>query len=186
LAVMFGPRATPEPNSPVPLVLLPGLLCDAGIWSGQVAALALLDTSATPDSTSRAARLRAGMESLETGRFVGVTSRLLPQIIHPSRLDGPIGQELRAMASRVGKDAFLRQQRAILGRPDSRPLLGAIRAPTQVAVGDGDQLTPPSESEDIHWSIMGSKLHVFEGCGHLSPPGEAGGDEPRPTALAVT
>ena len=29
-----------EPNRPTPLVFLPGLLCDARIWSGQIAALA--------------------------------------------------------------------------------------------------------------------------------------------------
>lgn len=73
------------------------------------------------------------------------------------------------MAARVGGEAFLRQQTAILGRPDSRPSLAAIAVPTLVAVGDSDVLTPSSESEDIHAGIAGSRLHVFKACGHLPP-----------------
>jgi hypothetical protein len=46
------------------------------------------------------------------------------------------------MAEQVGGEAFLRQQVAILGRPDSRPLLGSINVPTLVAVCDADVLTP--------------------------------------------
>ena len=48
------------------------------------------------------------------------------------------------MASEIGAEAFIRQQRAIIGRVDSRPGLGAIGCPTLVLVGDGDQLTRPS------------------------------------------
>ena len=47
-----------------------------------------------------------------------------------------------AMAERVGRAAFIRQQAAILNRPDSRPDLHRIEVPTLVAVGEADQLTP--------------------------------------------
>lgn len=133
----------------------------------RVSRLALLATSAAPDSPQRAARRRAGMESLRYGRFVGVTKRLLPQLIHRDRVAGEVGAEVRAMAQRVGGAAFLRQQTAILGRPDSRPMLGSISVPTLVAVGDADVLTPPTESEAIHQGIPGSRLYLFRRCGHL-------------------
>lgn len=55
-------------------------------------------------------------------------------------VQGAVGDEVRAMARRVGGAAFLRQQQAIPGRPDSRPLLPSIRIPTLVAVGDSDVL----------------------------------------------
>lgn len=71
------------------------------------------------------------------------------------------------MAERVGGEAFLRQQQAILGRPDSRPLLPAIRVPTLVGVGDVDLVTPVSEALEIHRGIAGSQIHVFKACGHL-------------------
>ena len=135
----------------------------------RVARLALLDTSAAPDSPERAARRHAGMASLAHGRFAGVTSRLMPQLVHASHVDGPVGETVREMAGRVGSAAFLRQQQAILGRPDSRPLLPEIRVPTLVGVGDSDVLTPPAEALEIHLGIATSTWHLFRGCGHLPP-----------------
>jgi pimeloyl-ACP methyl ester carboxylesterase len=133
----------------------------------RVERLALLATSAAPDTPARAENRRRAMAALEVGRFLGVTQRMLPQLLHASRLDDPLGAEVKAMAGRVGGPAFLRQQRAILGRPDSCPLLPSIAMPTLVAVGDSDALTPPAESQAINAAIPGSRLHVFEACGHL-------------------
>lgn len=76
------------------------------------------------------------------------------------------------MAERVGREAFLRQQAAILGRPDSRPDLPGIRVPTIVAVGEADAMTPPELSEEITAGIPGAQLHRIPGSGHL-PPMEA-------------
>jgi len=135
----------------------------------RVTRLALLATSAAPDSPERAAQRRAAMSSMKFGRFVGVTDRILPQLLHPDHVAGDIGADVRAMAARVGAEAFLRQQRAILDRPDSRPLLPAIEVPTLVAVGDSDVLTPPAEAQEIHEGVRGSQLHVLERCGHLPP-----------------
>lgn len=133
----------------------------------RVERLALLSTSAAPDTPARADQRRRAMAALAVGRFLGVTQQMLPQLLHPSRLAEPLAAEVKAMAGRIGGEAFLRQQTAILGRPDSRPLLARIAAPTLVAVGDADRLTPPSESEAIHAAAPGSRLHVFERCGHL-------------------
>ncbi|TCZ66627.1 alpha/beta fold hydrolase [Roseicella aquatilis] len=138
----------------------------------RVTRLALFDTSARPDSPQQARRRRGLMALTRTGQFRGVTPRLLPQLVHPDHLAGPIGQEVIAMAERIGREAFLRQQEAILGRPDSRPDLPGIRVPTLVAVGEADALTPPELSEEIAAAIPGARLHRIVGCGHL-PPMEA-------------
>jgi pimeloyl-ACP methyl ester carboxylesterase len=79
------------------------------------------------------------------------------------------------MADETGPEAFIRQQQAIIGRPDSRPGLAAVGCPTLVLVGDDDQLTPPAWSEEIAAGIPGARLVVVAGAGHLSPldqPGE--------------
>ncbi|MCW5774704.1 MAG: alpha/beta hydrolase, partial [Rhodospirillaceae bacterium] len=93
----------------------------------RVERLALLDTSARADSEEQVKRRRGLIELAEKGRFRGVTPRLLPLLVHAKRLeDRPLTLEIMGMAERIGKAAFLRQQKAILGRPDSRPGLGAI------------------------------------------------------------
>lgn len=133
----------------------------------RVRKLALFDTSAAPDSPSRAMQRRAGLRLLDRGRFAGVTQQLLPSLVHAQHVDGPIGVEVRAMAQRVGAQAYRRQQIAILERPDSRPLLASIEVPTLVAVGEDDRLTPPAAAEEIHRGIAGSVLERIAQCGHL-------------------
>lgn len=135
----------------------------------RIVGAALLDTSAAPDSPAKAAARLAGIKSLALGRFTGVTSRLLPQLIHRRHLGGPVAQDVREMALRVGGEAYVRQQRAILGRVDSRPHLSNIAVPTLIGVGAEDVLTPLPESEVLHSNIPGASLHVFKECGHLPP-----------------
>lgn len=135
----------------------------------RVTRLALLSTSAAADDARRSEDRRKAIETLKLGRFMGVTTRMLPQLIHPPRLEDPVAEAVMAMAQRVGSAAFVRQQEAILLRPDSRPLLSTIAVPTLVAVGDGDQLTPPDASREIHAGIPGASLHILPDCGHLPP-----------------
>jgi pimeloyl-ACP methyl ester carboxylesterase len=133
----------------------------------RVHAMALFDTSAAPDPPARSAERRAALGSLSVGRFVGVTRRLLPRLIDAQHLSGPVGRTVRDMAARVGGEAYVRQQKAILGRPDSRPLLGSIAVPVLVAVGDGDLVTPPQESVAIFRGVQQPSFHLFHRCGHL-------------------
>ena len=135
----------------------------------RVTRLALVATSARPDSPERAAQRRRGIDAIGRGRFVGVTRQLLPSLVHPSHVDGPTGEIVQSMASEVGANGYLRQQAAILGRPDSESVLASIEVPTLIVVGEEDRLTPPVEAEAMHAGIAGSTLHRLEMCGHLPP-----------------
>jgi len=73
-----------------------------------------------------------------------------------------------SMAERVGKEAFLRHQKAIMGRPDGREDLRRIACPTLVLCGRQDALTPLALHEEIAGLVAGAKLVVVEDCGHLS------------------
>ena len=75
---------------------------------------------------------------------------------------------VRQMAQETGPEAFVRQLKAIMSRPDSRPLLSSIRCPTLVLVGDGDEATPPELNKEIADGIAGAKFVVVPDCGHLS------------------
>lgn len=136
---------------------------------GRVSRVALLDSSARPDSAEQTARRSALIKLAQTGKFKGVTPRLLPLLIHPARLDDrDLTGIVMAMAERVGQAAFLRQQNAILNRPDGRPDLAAVRCPALVMCGAQDALTPPALSREIADAIPGAQLIVVEECGHLA------------------
>jgi pimeloyl-ACP methyl ester carboxylesterase len=72
------------------------------------------------------------------------------------------------MAERVGRDAFLRQQTAIMGRPDGRADLARIRVHTLVLCGAEDALTPVEAHREMAAGIADSRLIVVPDCGHLS------------------
>lgn len=135
----------------------------------RVMRLALLDTGARADAEEHTTRRHGLIELAEKGEFHGITPRLLPSFVHPKRLeDKALVTAVTAMTERVGKDAFLRQQRAIISRPDGRPSLGAINCPTLVLCGQQDQLTPLELSEEMVALIHGAELAIIEECGHLS------------------
>jgi pimeloyl-ACP methyl ester carboxylesterase len=134
-----------------------------------VAKLALLDTSARPDTPQQSEGREKFIAMAEAGKLTEVVQLLTPRFLHPSRhRDTALVQVVRDMAAETGAEAFVRQQRAIMGRRDSRPTLAAIRCPTLVLVGDGDELTPPELSREIAAGIAGAKFVTVENCGHLS------------------
>lgn len=136
--------------------------------AGRVERLALLDTSARADDEEQRRRRTGLIQLADMGRFKGVTPRLLPMLVHPDRLDDPdVTGPIFEMAGRVGRDGFIRQQKAILSRDDSRDLLPAIDCPALVVCGRQDQLTPVHLSEEMAAAIPGAELRIVEDCGHL-------------------
>jgi pimeloyl-ACP methyl ester carboxylesterase len=147
----------------------------------RVARLALLDTSARPDTAEQSERRRSMIALAESGRFAEVSDLLFPVFVHRDRHgDEALRRIVRTMAEETGPDAFVRQQKAIMSRPDCRPVLKSIRCPTLVLVGDGDALTPPVLSEEIAAGIAGARLVRVPDCGHLSTL-----ERPEPVNLAL-
>lgn len=137
---------------------------------GRVARLALLDTQARADTEEGKARRRGLMALAEKGEFKGVTPRLLPLFLGREALKDPgITGTVQAMAESTGKDAFLRQQTAIMGRADSRADLPRITCPTLILAGRDDQITPPELQLEMTVAIPDTRLVLLPRCGHLAP-----------------
>ena len=135
----------------------------------RIAKLALLDTSARPDTDEQSAAREKSIATAQAGKLDDVVETLTPRFLHRNRHnDEALKRVVREMAEDTGAEAFVRQQKAILSRPDSRPLLATVRCPTLVLVGEGDELTPPALSKEICVGISGARLVVVPDCGHLS------------------
>ncbi|GLQ56854.1 alpha/beta fold hydrolase [Devosia nitrariae] len=133
----------------------------------RVTHLALFDTSARSDDEDRKATRRKGIESVRLGRFIGVSKGLLASLVAPQHLRTPVAADVQAMSERVGPEAYMRQQTAILGRIDSRPTLGTITVPTLVGVGESDRMIPPELSREIAEGIAGAQFVTFADSAHL-------------------
>jgi len=135
----------------------------------RVTHLALLDTSARPDTPEQTQKRKALLALAERGKFKGVTPRLLPLLMHKDHQHPPLSDIVIDMAARIGQAAFLRQEIAIMNRIDSRPHLKDIKVPTLVLVGEGDQLTPVHLHEELADGIGGSEFQIIARAGHLTP-----------------
>jgi pimeloyl-ACP methyl ester carboxylesterase len=135
----------------------------------RITRLALLDSNARAD---RPDQMKLRHVLIGAARSIGVRSvqgMLLKFLVHPSRLDDrDLTARILLMADGVGVPAFIRQQQAILGRPDNRDFLKSIACPTVLIVGAEDALTPVKVHEEMAGLIAGAKLEVIPACGHLS------------------
>ena len=148
----------------------------------RVAKLALISTQARPDTADSTTRRQAMMARATSGEYRAVLDELFSGFVHPSRQgDAQLRQLVHDMGDDIGPEAFVRQQAALISRPDSRPTLAWIRCPTLVLTGDQDNTIPNSRSMEMAGGIPGAKLVVLPNCGHL-PQVEA----PQATADALT
>ncbi len=132
----------------------------------RVARLALLDTSARPDTLEQSERRQAQIALAQSGRFTEVFDQLFPLWVHYSRRNDPsLRWTVWHMAEQIGPEGFTRQQSAIMTRPDSRPNLAAIHCPTLVLVGDGDEATPPDRAAEIANGIPAARPITVPECG---------------------
>jgi pimeloyl-ACP methyl ester carboxylesterase len=136
----------------------------------RVTRLAVLDTTAKPPRAETNAPREQMIALAEKGAFDNVVTLLWQKLVAPDRLtDEALRLDVKAMAETVGAAGFIRQQRAIMGRSDARPVLATISVPALVVVGAEDAITPPDEAREIAAGI-GTTARYLEvpGCGHLS------------------
>jgi len=135
----------------------------------RVGKLALIDTSARPDTPEQIERRKFMVDLARKKGFEKVPALLFPGYVHErNEDDADLKAIVKEMAMETGPEAFIRQQTAIMNRIDSRAGLREIACPTTVLVGNGDRLTPPEFAEEIHRLIPGSGLEIIEEAGHLS------------------
>jgi pimeloyl-ACP methyl ester carboxylesterase len=147
----------------------------------RVARLALINTQARPDTPEATARRRGQLARAQAGEFRAILDELFPGFVHPSRRDdNNLRQLVYDMGDDIGVEAFVRQQNAMMSRPDSRPSLAWIKCPTLVLTGDEDNTIPNSQSVEMANGIPAAKLVILPNCGHLPQP-----EQPQATADAL-
>jgi pimeloyl-ACP methyl ester carboxylesterase len=134
----------------------------------RVTRLALVDTSARPDTFARKAYRHLANFVVAAFDYRRLSESNMKSLVHPSAASD-IRTELIEMSVHVGAKTYIRQNRAVLARTDLRPILRHIAIPTTVVVGAEDRVTPVKLSQEIHELIPGSTLQIIDNCGHLLP-----------------
>jgi len=135
----------------------------------RVLKLALIDTAAAADRPDQTEKRLKSIALTKDGKALEREEALWPLLVHESRLnDEAIRGVVKEMHQETGAEAYINQQTAIMGRADSRALLGELKMKTLIVVGDSDQLTPPAAAKEMHELVAGSKLDIIPNCGHMS------------------
>ena len=134
----------------------------------RVHSLALLGTSARPD-TPELVQLRSdAIVRFQRGEAGDVLRENVALAFHPSRRDDKaLVARYIALVLRGGVANLIAQNRAVMARRDFRPLLRDIATPTLVACGDNDMLAPLVMSQELADGIRGARLEVIAQCGHM-------------------
>jgi 3-oxoadipate enol-lactonase len=136
----------------------------------RIRALILCDTKSEADSDEAKIRRSAAIRKVKsegTAVFADefVKSVFAPEsfqnqpatidsVKHTIRSNSPIGISGAALA--------------MAARTDTSGLLGTIKVPTLIMVGEHDTLAPPSAAESMHKRIAGSDLHIIHAAAHMS------------------
>ena len=135
----------------------------------RVTRLALLNTAPRSDTPEQTRRRRDQISRTQAGHFGEVVGDLCRLWVRDAmRGNRALERVIHQMADETGPEAFVRQQIAIMNRPDSRPDLAAIGCPTLVVAGSSDEVTTPEQAADMTARIPGARLVVVPDCGHLS------------------
>jgi pimeloyl-ACP methyl ester carboxylesterase len=134
----------------------------------RVRGLALLGTSARPDTPEIAALRANAFAMIEAGRYDEMIAMNVPFSFHADRLgERALTDAYVDMLHRAGPTQLVRQNIAVAARPDSRPLLPGIDCPTLVMCGDADLVTPLEHSREIADGVSGAQLVLLKRCGHM-------------------
>jgi pimeloyl-ACP methyl ester carboxylesterase len=134
----------------------------------RVERLALIATSAHPETKEMAKKRKGFISIARMGRFRGMSLPLLRSFLHKNSLeDSEIVDLIYKMAAETGAAKFVRQSMAILSRPDSRPFLPKYKCPTLILCGDSDERAPMELHEYMADHIPNNEFVVLKECGHL-------------------
>lgn len=132
--------------------------------------LCLMDTGAVPAVPDEMSKRMPNIDLANTQGMAALAARWLPPMVHIDReQDASLIGPLTEMVLRANPAMHERQIRALVSRPDARPVLATITCPTLVMVGRQDRWSPLAQHEEMAAAIPGAELAVIEDAGHFAP-----------------
>jgi pimeloyl-ACP methyl ester carboxylesterase len=138
--------------------------------SERISRIILADTKATADTDeAKANRYRLAELVLARGAQAAADA-MLPRLVAPEHLGGPVGLEIRRMIESASPAHIANTLHALAARPDATDLLVDLTAPSLIVVGEKDAITPLSDAHLMYYEAERAwRLAVIPGAGHMSP-----------------
>ena len=142
----------------------------ARLAPGRLRGLVLADTRAEADSDDARRSRQEMLGTVRRGGTAAVLEGMLPRLLGRTTLGSRPGvvARVREIGLRQPAEAVRAAIHRLMGRPDSVPLLGAIRCPVLVVAGSEDVITAPEVARGLQARIPSADLVILDGAGHLS------------------
>ncbi|MFN3890460.1 MAG: alpha/beta fold hydrolase [Beijerinckiaceae bacterium] len=128
------------------------------------------DTGVAPASAAELPKRQAVVDLANRDGMAALAAAWLPPMLHERRRGDPVfTAPLTEMVMRFTPEEHEKQIRALVNRPDMRPVLPRIACPALIACGKQDGFSPPADHEAIAAAIPGARLVVIDDCGHFLP-----------------
>lgn len=144
-----------------------GWLCLEVMWRApeKVQKLCLLNTTARDDSPEKRETRQQMIARANEGHFSDIVEQIATKFV----FNLEVKQSVVQMFLEVGRETFINQQMAMLGRQECMSLLSKIDCPTLVIHAVEDRNFSLSEHEELVACIPKAELALVQKSGHMSP-----------------
>ena len=134
----------------------------------RIAGLALLGTNPRPEAPDMYELREGAIELFEQGDLREVIEPNVVFAFHPAQAaDEALVQRYLEIILDAGAQQLIRQNRAVMRRPDARSHLPSLRAPVLLICGDTDRLAPPDCTREIAALVPHAEVVWVAQCGHM-------------------
>jgi len=136
----------------------------------RVRGLVLADTRFTADTPEGASRRREMIDLVRTQGSIAIANAQIASLMGATTREKrpDIYDAVHRTIAQAPVEGIAGALEAMLGRPDSAPVLPTITVPTLIVVGEEDTITPIADARALQAGIPGSRLEVLSQAGHLS------------------
>lgn len=131
----------------------------------RVSKLCLLNTTGRMDSKEKNTNRQTMIQRAEKGQFPDVVKEIVGKFV----FNPHVKKDVETMFLKVGAQAFINQEKAMLARRESQTILPSITCPTLVVHADQDKVFSLEEHRELVNQICGAKLATVNDSGHMSP-----------------
>ncbi|MGH2372239.1 MAG: alpha/beta fold hydrolase [bacterium] len=138
--------------------------------AGRIRSLIIAGSRAGPDSEEARRGRHAAIERIRTEGPDGFLEEFSARLVGPTTKAGrpAVLDTVRRIVGKPPASSVTAALAAMAARPDSRPLLASIAAPTLVIVGDEDTVIPPDAGKEIASGVRAGRLVTIPQAGHVS------------------
>jgi 3-oxoadipate enol-lactonase len=139
-------------------------------YPDRVEALVLVDTRAEADTDEgKAGRHKLAANVMANGSQAAADA-MLSKLFSPKtqQREPALVQEVEHLILDATSQGIASAALGMALRPDRTPMLGSIRVPTLVIVGEDDAITPPDVAQKLASAIPNATLTIIPEAGHLA------------------